>query len=1138
MAFTHLHLHTEYSLLDGSNKIKECIKRVKELGMDSVAITDHGAMFGAIDFYKEAKANGIKPIIGCEVYVAPKSRFDKEVGKEDESKYYHLILLAENNTGYHNLMKIVSKGYIDGFYYKPRVDMEVLKEFHEGVIASSACIAGEVPRLLLRDQYEAAKEKALEYENVFGKGNFFLEIQDHGLSEEQVVDQQLIRMSKETGIDLIATNDVHYTYEEDAEAHDLLLCIQTGKVVTDENRMRYQWGKFYIKSEEEMKELFPYALEAVENTQKIADRCNVEIKFKENKLPHFDVPQGYTSFEYLTKLCLDGLRNRYKKISFDNIIISENEDESLKLDFKDDSNTEENNEIKNIQNNKNNLEENNNEVIQDTSIEQETDLNKKKNVDLSEENMENSTMLSERLVYELNMIKTMGFVDYFLIVWDFIRYARENGIMVGPGRGSAAGSIVSYALTITSIDPIKYGLIFERFLNPERVTMPDIDIDFGYERRHEVVEYVVRKYGADHVAQIVTFGTLAARGVLRDVGRAMDLPYSLVDSVAKKVPKELNITLNKALDKNPEFKKMYDEDQEIHKLIDMSIKLEGLPRHTSMHAAGVVISPKPVDEFVPLSLGSDDSVVTEYTMTTLEELGLLKMDFLGLRTLTVIQDAGLNIEKTTGKPFDLNGFTYDDTKVFDYIGTGKTDGIFQIESAGMKSFMKQLKPENIEDIIAGIALYRPGPMDFIPKYLKGKNDKANIEYETPLLEPILKSTYGCIVYQEQVMQIVRDLAGYSLGRSDILRRAMSKKKDDVMKKERQSFVYGNKDEGVPGAIANGVPEDVANIIYDEMIDFAKYAFNKSHAAAYAIVSYQTAWLKYYYPVEYMAALMTSVIDNPSKVAEYMYSCRQMGITILPPDVNVSNVNFTVDNGKIRYALLAIKGVGRTVIDGIVAERETRGKFKDIQDFIIRLSSKELKRNALESFIKAGAFDSLSGTRRQFLQVYQLILDQVTKDKKASFAGQMSLFDICDEDQKEQFEFHLPDVGEFPPEKKYNYEKEVLGVYLSGHPLEEYTGVWEKTITKRSTDFIYDSEIGGAKVLDGRRETVGGIITEAKPHITGKGKNMMFLTIEDPMGNIEILVFPSQYEKYRNLLEEGAKVFVEGTISEEDEANSK
>ena len=1063
MSFAHLHVHTEYSLLDGSNKIKECVSRVKELGMDSVAITDHGVMFGVIDFYRAAKAVGIKPILGCEVYVAPGSRFDKEAVGSGDDRYYHLVLLAENDLGYHNLMKIVSRGFTEGYYYKPRVDMEILKEFHEGIIALSACLAGEVQKNIVRGMYEEGKAAALRYQEIFGEGNFFLELQDHGIQEQKLVNQSLLRMAKETQIGLVATNDVHYTYAEDEKAHDILLCIQTGKKVADEDRMRYEGGQYYIKSEEEMKTLFPYALEALENTQKIADRCNVEIEFGVTKLPKYDVPEGYTSWEYLNKLCYDGLKERYP-----------DGEESLK----------------------------------------------------------------ERLEYELSVIKSMGYVDYFLIVWDFIKYARDHDIMVGPGRGSAAGSIVSYTLGITSIDPIKYQLLFERFLNPERVSMPDIDVDFCFERRQEVIDYVVEKYGSDRVVQIVTFGTMAARGVIRDVGRVMDLPYAFVDGIAKMVPTELNITLERALTVNPEFKRMYQEDEQVRELIDMSKRLEGLPRHTSMHAAGVVISQKAIDEYVPLSLGSDGSVTTQFTMTTLEELGLLKMDFLGLRTLTVIQDAVKLASRSSGKDINMEQIDYNDKAVLDSIGTGRTDGIFQLESGGMKSFMKELKPQNLEDIIAGISLYRPGPMDFIPQYIKGKNHTDNITYDCPQLEPILAPTYGCIVYQEQVMQIVRDLAGYTLGRSDLLRRAMSKKKGDVMKKERQSFVYGNEAEGVPGCIANGIDEKTANKIYDEMIDFAKYAFNKSHAAAYAVVSYQTAWLKYYYPVEFMAALMTSVIENPGKVSEYIYTCRQMGIEILPPDINKGEGSFSVDNGNIRYGLAAIKSISKPVIQAILTEREARGEFKNMKDFIERLSGKEVNKRTIESFIKSGAFDSLGGTRKQFMVIYVQILDQVNQERKYSMTGQMSLFDMVDEDQKAEFDIPLPDVGEYEKETKLAFEKEVLGVYLSGHPMEEYEEKWRKSISKTTLDFQLVEDTGHTKVLDGAREIIGGMITDKTIKYTKNNKVMAFVTLEDMLGSVEVVVFPKDYEKNQQYLNEDSKVFIKGRVSEEDDAPSK
>ena len=1062
MNFTHLHVHTEYSLLDGSNKIKEYVDRVKELGMDSAAITDHGVMYGCIDFYKACKKAGINPILGCEVYVAPGSRFDKEAGN-GEDRYYHLVLLAENNQGYSNLMKIVSKSFVEGFYYKPRVDLDLLREYHEGLIALSACLAGEVARYLTRGMYEEGKKAALCYEEIFGKGNFFLELQDHGIPEQQTVNQQLLRMHQETGIDLVATNDVHYTYAEDEAPHDILLCIQTGKKLTDENRMRYVGGQYYVKSPEEMEQLFPYAEEALENTYKIAQRCHVEIEFGVTKLPKYDVPEGYSSWEYLNKLCFEGLEERYHPVTKE---------------------------------------------------------------------------LKERLNYELDTIRTMGYVDYFLIVWDFIKYARDHGIMVGPGRGSAAGSLVAYTLGITKLDPIRYDLLFERFLNPERVSMPDIDVDFCYERRQEVIDYVVRKYGKDRVVQIVTFGTLAARGVIRDVGRVLDMPYAQVDTIAKMIPTELNITIDLALKKNPELARIYEDDPQIHHLIDMAKRLEGLPRHTSMHAAGVVISQKDVDEYVPLSRAADGTITTQFTMTTLEELGLLKMDFLGLRTLTVIQDAVELVEKDKGIHLDMDAIDYDDKKVLNSLGTGKTDGVFQLESAGMKSFMKELKPQNLEDVIAGISLYRPGPMDFIPQYIRGKNHPETITYDCPQLEPILKPTYGCIVYQEQVMQIVRSLGGYTLGRSDILRRAMSKKKGDVMERERQNFVYGNEEEGVPGCIKNGIDERTANKIYDDMIDFAKYAFNKSHAAAYAVVSYQTAYLKYYYPVEFMAALMTSVIDNPGKVSEYIFTCRNMGIEILPPDINYGETAFSVDHGAIRYALSAIKSVGKSVIDDIVKERTEGGLFTSIKDFITRMSSREINKRVLENFIKSGAFDCFEGNRRQKILAYPLILENAVQEKKNTMAGQISLFDLVSEEDKKAYEIQMPDVEEYDQETLLNFEKEVLGIYISGHPLEKFRPLMEKNVTAWTSDFQPDEETGFPKVQDGAKAIVGGMITEKKVKYTKNNKVMAFLTLEDLVGTIEIVVFPRDYEKNQRLLEVDSKVLIQGRISAEDDRASK
>ena len=1063
MAFTHLHVHTEYSLLDGSSKIKELTARAKELGMDSLAITDHGVMYGVIDFYRAAKEVGIKPILGCEVYVAPGSRFDREnTGGED--RYYHLVLLAENDQGYKNLMKIVSKGFVEGFYYKPRVDYEVLETYHEGVIALSACLAGEVQKYLARGMYEEAMRSAQRYEGIFGKNNFFLELQDHGLPEQKMVNQGLLRLSRDTGIELVATNDIHYTFAEDEKAHDILLCIQTGKKVADEDRMRYAGGQYYCKSEEEMQTLFPYAREALENTHKIAERCNVEIEFGVTKLPKYEVPEGFDSWTYLNHLCREGFKTRYPK---------------------DDG------------------------------------------------------TLSRRLDYELDVIRTMGYVDYFLIVWDFINYARSKDIMVGPGRGSAAGSIVSYTLGITNIDPVRYNLLFERFLNPERVSMPDIDVDFCYERRQEVIDYVVEKYGKDQVVQIVTFGTLAAKGVVRDVGRVLDLPYAMCDSIAKMIPNDLGMTLDKAIAANPDLRKLYNEDPQVKYLIDMSKRLEGLPRHTSMHAAGVVIGSRSIDEFVPLSKAADGTITTQFTMTTIEELGLLKMDFLGLRTLTVIQNAVHLAEKDYGISIDIDHIDFDDKRVLESIGTGRTEGVFQLESGGMKSFMKELKPENLEDIIAGISLYRPGPMDFIPRYLKGKNDKSSITYECPQLEPILSPTYGCIVYQEQVMQIVRDLAGYTMGRSDLVRRAMSKKKTAVMEKERQNFVYGNEAEGVKGCIANGIDEKTANHIYDEMIDFAKYAFNKSHAAAYAVVSYQTAYLKYYYPKEFMAALMSSVMENVSKFSEYILNCRRMmNIAVLPPDINEGEGGFSVSGGGIRYGLSAIKSVGKPVVDAILEERAKNGKFRTMEDFINRMTQREVNRRTLENFIKSGALDSLPGTRRQKMAVGPALLENKARERKNAFEGQLSLFDIAGEEEKKEFEVVFPDVGEYAKEELLAFEKDILGVYISGHPLDDYEALWRKNITATAAEFIVDEETEEAVVKDGIKAVIGGLVTGKTVKTTRTGQLMAFITLEDLMGSVEVIVFPRDYENNRDLLTEDEKLFIRGRVSLGDEPVGK
>ncbi|MBQ9910283.1 MAG: DNA polymerase III subunit alpha [Lachnospiraceae bacterium] len=1065
MAFTHLHVHTEYSLLDGSSKIGELTARAKELGFDSLAITDHGVMYGVIDFYRACLKNGIKPILGCEVYVAPHSRFDRELsGGED--RYYHLILLAENNKGYDNLMKIVSRGFIDGFYYRPRVDKELLRQYHEGLICCSACLAGEVQRYLLKGMYPEAKKTALEYEEIFGRDNYFLELQDHGYDDQKTVNAGLLRLHEETGIPLVATNDSHYTRAEDAEAHDILLCIQTQKKVTDEDRLRYEGGQFFLKSEAEMRALFPYANEALDNTHKIAERCNVTIEFGHTKLPKFDVPAPYTSEEYLDKLCREGFEKRYPDAGQD---------------------------------------------------------------------------LKDRLDYELSVIKSMGYVDYFLIVWDFIHFAKSHGIPVGPGRGSGAGSIVAYSLEITNIDPIRYQLLFERFLNPERVSMPDIDVDFCYERRQEVIDYVVEKYGHEEVAQIVTFGTLAAKGVIRDVGRALDYPYAFCDRLSKMIPGMPGMTLEKALNEIPDFRAEYEENEDARKVIDMSRKLEGLPRHSSVHAAGVVISSRPLDEYVPLSLSTEGGLTTQFTMTTLEELGLLKMDFLGLRTLTVIADAVKNVKESRGTVIDIDAIDYDDRNVFRYIGTGDCDGIFQLESAGMRSFMKRLQPDSMEDIVAGISLYRPGPRDFIDQYLEGKRNASSVKYMCPELEPILKPTYGCIVYQEQVMQIVRDLGGYTLGRADLVRRAMSKKKHEVMNAERRNFVYGNPEEGVPGCVSRGILPETADHIFDTMTAFASYAFNKSHAAAYAVVAYQTAWLKFYYPQEFMAALMTSVIENSDKVAAYIYTCRQMGISMLPPDINEGRGEFSVQDGRIRYGLNAVKGIGKAVMDEIVKERTQNGPFRSVQDFMERLSGKEVNKKTIESFIKAGAFDCFPYTRKQQMAHYPTLLQQVEKRRRDSLSGQFSLFDfgsMAGEEHESLRGLPYPQIGEYDRAQLLAFEKEVLGIYVSGHPLEEDEELLKKNVNALSSDFVVDEEEGKAKLTDGERVTVGGMIAGKTVKTTKNSQMMAFVNVEDMAGEIEVIVFPKDYERYRSILNEDEKILVFGRVSIGDDPVGK
>ena len=1090
MAFVHLHAHTAYSLLDASNKINEYVKRVKELGMDACAITDHGNMFGVIDFYRACQKEGVNPVIGCEVYVAPDSRFSRESTYSDD-RYYHLVLLAENNTGYQNLIKIVSRGYTEGYYYKPRIDLELLRENHEGLIGLSACLAGEIPRAIMRGLQSEADAAALRLRDILGEGNFFLEMQDHGIPEQTTVNMALMDMSRRLGIELVVTNDVHYTYANDAEPHDILLCLQTGKKLSDEDRMRYVGGQYYVKSENEMLQKFPYASEAVGNTARIAARCHVEIEFGNYKLPHYEVPEGFTSKSYLIKLCEDGLARRYPDAGPD---------------------------------------------------------------------------IRQRLEYELGVIESMGFVDYFLIVWDYINYCREHDIPVGPGRGSAAGSIVSYCLRITDIDPIRYDLLFERFLNPGRVTMPDIDVDFADDRREAVIEYVSERYGRDHVVQIGTFGTMAARGVIRDVARVMDLPYSFASDLAKMVPQELGITLEKAIKMNPDLGKMYNSDDQVHHLLDMCMRLEGLPRNTSTHAAGVVICPDSAEKFVPLACRGDGPVNTQFTKDTVEELGLLKMDFLGLRTLTVIRDACDMIEANYGTHIDIDKIDYNDPKVLELIGSGECEGIFQLESAGMKNFMKELKPGSLEDVIAGISLYRPGPMDFIPQYIEGKNHPDQVTYITPELEPILSATYGCIVYQEQVMQIVRDLAGYTMGDSDNIRRAMSKKKRYVIDENKEYFVHGNEELNIPGCVAKGIPEEAAYEIWARMETFAEYAFNKSHAACYALVSMQTAYLKCYYPAEFMAALLTSVISRSDKVAQYIMTCRGMGIEILPPDINEGGIGFVAKDGNIRYTLTAIKSVGQTVIQRIIDERTLRGPYRNFKDFLMRVGETgELNKRVVENLIKAGALDSFEANRRQMLMIYDGLMDSVHKDRKKNAAGQMTLFDTMGGNDPKLLGIKLPPVPEMPKEELLQYEKEVLGVYISGHPIQEYQDLWETHKTNTTADFkvrtvtAEDEAEGGEVLLDinfepvggeeegtvpeerlhgGQIVTIGGIISECKTKFTRNDKIMAFVTLEDMLGSVEVIVFPKTYEQYRDFLRENEMVFITGRVDEEVDRDMK
>ncbi|MDD3704960.1 MAG: DNA polymerase III subunit alpha [Clostridiaceae bacterium] len=1066
--FVHLHVHTEYSLLDGAGRVEKLLVKARDLGMESIAITDHGVMYGVVEFYKQAKKYGIKPLIGCEVYVAPRAMYDRDP-KLDGSQY-HLVLLAKNEEGYNNLIKLVSMGFTEGFYYKPRVDMEVLRKYSKGLVALSACLAGAIPSHIMDGNYEAAKEAALSYNEIFGQGNFYLELQDHGIKEQSLVNQEVVRMSGETGIPLIATNDVHYVDKEDAEAQDILLCIQTGKNVQEEDRLKFQGQEFYLKSPEEMYELFKYAPDALENTAKVAKMCDLEFEFGQVHLPTYDVPEGYTSDTYIRKLCIDGLAKRYDQLT----------DE-----------------------------------------------------------------LKERAEYELSIINRMGYSDYYLIVWDYVKFARDNGIMVGPGRGSGAGSLVAYCLGITNIDPIKYNLIFERFLNPERISMPDFDVDFCYERRQEVIDYVVSKYGKDRVAQIITFGTMAARAAIRDVGRALNIPYAQVDMIAKKIPFEIGMTIEKALESNPELKELYTGDETAKQLIDMSKAVEGMPRHSSTHAAGVVISRKAVTEYVPLQM-NEDVITTQFTMGTLEELGLLKMDFLGLRTLTVIRDTLELIEAKGIEPPDMDSMDYDDSNVYKMISQGETYGVFQLESGGMTQCFKDLKPNCLEDIIAGISLYRPGAMDQIPKYIRNKHNPDKIQYMHPALEHILDVTYGCIVYQEQVMQIVRDLGGYSMGRSDLVRRAMGKKKADVMAKERENFINGIVDEDgnviVKGCVRNGISADVAADIFDEVAKFAGYGFNKSHAAAYAIIAYQTAWLKYYYPVEFSAALITSVMGNSKKVAEYIQHCKSMGIEVLPTDMNESSVSFTVKENKIRFGLAAVKNVGINAVQSIIKARQEKGSFDGLYDFLQKMDYSIINKRTVESLIKCGAFDSFGVYRSRMLAVYEKLMESIQGQKKNNVEGQISMFDTID-DTEDIIGNIYPEINEYPKKNMLSMEKEMLGLYISGHPLEEYKSELAASVTITTAELVTDNEDNEQDIernfeLDGKRVTMGGIIVSVKQKTTKTNKVMAFMELEDLYGTLEIIVFPKIFERYKDLLVQETIVLVVGRISQKEEEAAK
>lgn len=1067
--FVHLHVHTEYSLLDGFSRVKNLVARAKELNMSAVAITDHGCMFGAIDFFKVAKAEGIKPIIGCEVYTAPRSMRDKDPNYDKSQG--HLILLAKDMQGYQNLIKLVSEAYVQGFYYKPRVDIDEISKYSEGIIALSACLAGDVSQALMNRNYEKAKSIALRYKEIFGEDNYYIEIQDHNLPEQKEVNSELIKLSKEIGVGLVATNDVHYVRKEDSKIHDILMCIQMGKTVNDPARMRFGSDEFYLKSRQEMESVFPDLQEALDNTVKIAQRCNVEFDFNTIHLPKYDVPSGYTPNEYLRMLCFKGLKERYENPS--------------------------------------------KEIL-------------------------------DRLEYELGVIEKMGYVEYFLITWDFINFARENSIMVGPGRGSAAGSIVSYTLYITDIDPIKYSLLFERFLNPERISMPDIDIDFCYERREEVIDYVKRKYGDDHVAQIITFGTMGAKAAIRDVGRVLDVSYNKVDNIAKEIPFALGMTIDKALDTNPNLRKLYEEDGETKEIIDVSRKIEGMLRHASTHAAGVVISKKPIDEYVPL-YKHQDAITTQFTMTTLEELGLLKMDFLGLRTLTVIRDALDLIEKNHNVKINFSTMEYDDPKVYELLASGNTLGVFQLESAGMRSFMKQLKPDNFEDIVAGISLYRPGPMDSIPNYINNKNNPEHVEYLHEKLKPIMEVTYGCLVYQEQVMQVVRDLGGYSYGRSDLVRRAMGKKKMDVMEKERQYFIHGKFDDNgeleIEGCVRNGVPEDIGNKIFDDMIDFAKYAFNKSHAAAYGVLAYETAYLKAHYPVEFMAALITSVMGNTDKVVEYIRECNNLKIDVLKPDINKSFTKFSVEHNSIRFGLAAVKNVGVNVLNNIIAEREAGGEFKDFNEFCKRLDSKDSNKRIIESLIKCGAFDEMGDNRASLLLGYEKLLESISMDRKKNLAGQVSLFDGfgMDESMSNDIQnmYTLPKVNELEEKERLYLEKEVLGMYVSGHPLSQYKEELKKNTTINNADLndLKDDYVSYLN-LNEKEVVMGGIIVNKTIRTTKRNDLMAIIELEDLYGVIEVIVFPQVLQKYNTIIQEDKIIYVEGRLSIKEDENAK